>query len=421
MQEKLHDLCILIYRFGITLNSIFHSKARQWIKGRRGLFDAIKNRINRQDKIIWFHCASLGEFEQGRPVIENIKSQLNQYKVLLTFFSPSGYENQKNYAHADIVSYLPLDTKKNMKRFINLVRPRALVLVKYEFWPHMISTLHHKGIPIYVISAVFRENQIFFRSYWKEMRKILKKISHFFIQNTASETLLQSIGITCVTVCGDTRFDRVAEIKKEWLPLPLIEKFKNKTFTLIAGSTWKKDEDLLVNFINRCAHPVKFILAPHEIHSHHIENLQKRISKKTVCYSKCSESDIENSSVMIIDIIGVLTRIYGSEDIAYVGGGFGKAGIHNILEPAAFGMAILFGPIHHKFEEAQELIEAKGATVIKTPKELETILNQLICDSQLRARMGASASDYVQCKTGATDVITTALKKSLQNLPFFFK
>lgn len=415
MQVKFYDLFILIYRCSIGLSSILYSKARQWIKGREGLFDTLNSKIDPQDKIIWFHCASLGEFEQGRPVIENIKSQLSRYKVLLTFFSPSGYEDQKNYAHADIVSYLPLDTKKNMTRFVNLVRPQALILVKYEFWPHMISTLCHKCIPIYVISAVFRKEQIFFRSYGKEMRKILKKISHFFIQNTVSERLLQSIGVTCITVCGDTRFDRVAEIRKEWSLLPMIEKFKNKTFTIIAGSTWQKDEDFLVTFINRCAHPIKFILVPHEIRLHHVTNLQKRISKKTICYSKCSENDIENSSVMIVDTIGMLTRIYGSADIAYVGGGFGKSGIHNILEPAAFGIPVLFGPIHDKFAEAQELLDVKGARVIKTPQTLEKILNQLIFNPQLRAQMGTSASDYVQRKTGATAVTTTALKKALQN------
>lgn len=415
MEERSYDLFILLYKWGIDLASVFSPKIRRWIHGRKGLFETLSGKIGPQDKIIWFHCASLGEFEQGRPVIESIGSQSKKYKILLTFFSSPGYENQKYYTHADVISYLPLDTKKNMERFVTLIHPHILVLVKYEFWPHMISTLYRRSIPIYVISAAFRKDQIFFRSYGGVMRKILKKISHFFVQNDTSKKLLQSIGISNITVCGDTRFDRVVEIRKTWSFLPMIEKFKNNTLIFVAGSTWGRDEDLLISLINRCTHPIKFILVPHEVCPAHISKLQQRIFKKTLRQSECAENEIKNSEVLIVDAIGLLTRIYGSADIAYVGGGFGKEGIHNVLEPAAFGIPVLFGPIHNKFPEAQCLLDTKAAHIIKNLQELEYILDQLTSHSAFRTQMGTAATRYIQHNVGATIIITTALKKALQN------
>ncbi|XCI75732.1 MAG: glycosyltransferase N-terminal domain-containing protein [Flavobacteriales bacterium] len=415
MAEIFYDLFILLCGWGIDLASLFSSKIKRWIHGRRDLFETLIGQIGPQDKIIWFHCASLGEFEQGRPVIESIQSKLERYKILLTFFSPSGYENQKYYAHADVISYLTLDTKKNMEYFVTLTHPHILVLIKYEFWPHMISTLYRRSIPIYVISAAFRKDQIFFRSYGGMMRKILKKISHFFVQNDISQELLRSIGISDSTVCGDTRFDRVVEIRKTWSFLPMIEKFKNNTLTFVAGSTWERDEDLLIDLINRCTHPIKFILVPHEICPAHISRLQQRIFKKTLRQSEYTKNEIKNGEVLIVNVIGLLTRIYGSADIAYVGGGFGKEGIHNVLEPAVFGIPVLFGPIHDKFPEAQGLLDAKASHVIENLQELEYILDQLTNDSVLRIQMGTAAARYVQRNVGATAIITTALKKALQS------
>lgn len=392
--------------FLIAFASIFNSKAKFWIKGRKNLLIRLRSDIKNEDKIAWFHCASLGEFEQGRPVIEAFREKYTDYKILLTFYSPSGYETRKNYEKADYVYYLPIDTPKNAKQFLNIVNPEMVFFIKYEFWFNFLKEIHSRGIPLYLVSGIFRENQRFFKKRSGNYRKMLDFFTYFFVQNDYSKNLLNSININNVSVTGDTRFDRVMDIAKQAKDLELAEKFKSKNLTLIAGSTWKPDEEILVKYINESSNKIKLIIAPHEIHKENIIRLQSYFSDNfnVLKYSDANASNIEKADILIIDSIGLLSSLYKYGDIAYIGGGFGK-GIHNTLEAATFSLPVIFGPNYLKFQEAVEQIKQGSAFSINTFLECKDILDKLIENPEKIKELGNSSANYVSANCGATSKI----------------
>ena len=343
--------------------ALFNPKLKLFVEGRRETFVRLKEAIRKEDRVIWFHCASLGEFEQGRPIIEAARKQFKDHKVLLTFFSPSGYEVRKNYFFADLIIYLPMDKKSEAKKFVAMAHPCLAVFIKYEFWPNILDELKNGQIPVILVSGIFRQDQSFFKFYGGWMRRTLHSFSDFFVQNESSKALLQEIDFKNVTVSGDTRFDRVFAISQQDNKLDFIEAFVGNQYTLVAGSTWPADEILLVKYINDHAGPdEKYIIAPHNIDEKDIRELKDSIKKKTVLYSEKEPS--ANARVFIVDTIGILNKIYSYADVAYVGGGFGKSGIHNVLEPAAFGCPLIIGPNYKKFQEAQDLVENRACEVI---------------------------------------------------------
>nr|WP_319572310.1 glycosyltransferase N-terminal domain-containing protein [uncultured Draconibacterium sp.] len=401
----LYNLGILFYGFLIRVAALFNEKAKLFVAGRKDWKKKLGSAIDKNASYIWVHCASLGEFEQGRPVLEEIKKQFPKYKIVLTFFSPSGYEIRKNYEDADIVAYLPMDTKNNAQEFIRLVSPQKVFFVKYEFWYNYITELKRQQIPLYIISAIFRENQQFFKStpWGKWYRKMLHSFEHIFIQNDTSARLLEQAGIKHYTVSGDTRFDRVAEIARGAKKFEIVEKFKGKNVTLIAGSTWKPDEELLTAFINNSSN-VKFIIAPHEVTPANINRIQELLKKPAICFSKADISDIDSYDVLIIDSIGILSSLYQYGNIAYIGGGFG-VGIHNILEAATFKLPVLFGPNYLKFKEAVDLVNEKGAFPINNFTELQATLNRLINDKTSLQNTSEICKNYIEKNVGSTKLI----------------
>jgi len=403
--KALYNLSILLYSILIKLTAPFNIKARQISKGRGQVFSGLKTKINHDKPIIWVHCASLGEFEQGRPVIEAIRKQHPQYQVLLTFFSPSGYEIRKNYDQADYVFYLPADTKRNAQKLIELVRPEIVFFVKYEFWFHYISELKKRNIPLYLVSAIFRDNQLFFKnSPWgKWYRKMLHGFEHFFVQDDQSVDLLHQIGIKNVTKAGDTRFDRVAEIARNGKNIPMVEKFKGSSQLVVAGSTWKPDEELLAQYIH--SHPeTKFILAPHETKKGNIERLINLLKSPVICYTEVFEESVINKQVLIVDTIGILSSIYQYADLAYIGGGFG-VGIHNTLEAAIFGMPIVFGPNYLKFNEATRMVRLGVAFPVSDYSALQTIFSTVLSDTEKRNLISRQCTDFTNQNLGATRII----------------
>jgi 3-deoxy-D-manno-octulosonic-acid transferase len=372
----------------------------------------LREKIDRNAQYIWFHASSLGEFEQGRPMIEKIKAGYPQYKILLTFFSPSGYEVRKNYMKADVVCYLPFDTPYKVRKFINLANPVMAVFIKYEFWGNYLSELKKRGIPVFLISAIFRRRQLFFRWYGKPYLKILGYFNHLFVQDQASAELLSEYGITNVSVTGDTRFDRVSDVRKQSRELPVIESFmKNrrgeKQRILVAGSTWPKDEEIIIRYFNE--HPeIKLIIAPHEIHRGHLLDIHSQLKRPSVRLSEANEQFLAEKDCLIIDSFGLLSSIYRYGVIAYVGGGFG-AGIHNILEAAVYGVPVLFGPKYHKFREAKGLIAIGGGFSVPNEKAFQTTMDDLLSSPSLLDSTGRIAGDFVKDNTGTTDKILRQL------------
>ena len=402
-----------IVNFALKIVAIFNTKIRLFVRGRKNVFKKLENHFDTHDKIIWFHCASLGEFEQGRPIIEKCKKEFSNYKILVTFFSPSGYEVRKDYTFADVVSYLPLDTKRNARKFIEIVNPAIAIFVKYEFWPNLLRELKAKEVKTILVSGIFRKEQSFFKNYGSWMKKSLKTFDHFFVQNKNSKELLKQIGYTNTTISGDTRFDRVNDITKQDNMLESVERFVDKKTTLVAGSTWQKDEELLVNYINTKADSnQKFIIAPHKIKSNEIAKLKASILKETVLYSEIDGKELNSYKVLIIDTIGLLAKIYSYADIAYVGGGFG-VGIHNILEPATFGIPIIIGPNYQKFNEAKELVDLEACTVITNSAEFNNELNILFVNLGNRKNKGKIARSYIIDNIGATAIIVNYLNKNI--------
>ncbi len=408
----LYNLSIYFYYLTIKIASLFNAKAKLWVKGRKNIFEIIEKTVDRSQRIAWFHCASLGEFEQGRPIIEKFKTQHPEFKILLTFFSPSGYEIRKNYAQADYVFYLPLDTKKNAKRFINAILPQFCILIKYEFWFNYINELKYNNIPVYSASTIFRENQHFFKWYGAWSRKQLKKITYFFVQNQESENLLHSIGFKNTTISGDTRFDRVYAITKNTKSFVNVEKFIQGDMIFIAGSTWPQDEEILIDLINKKHQGLKFIIVPHEINVKSIEELRKKLEVESVLFTDEDTQTFNDSKVLIVNTIGHLSQLYQYASIAYIGGGFGK-GIHNVLEAATFGMPIVFGPNYHKFNEAKELIRLKGAFFVKNSKELCEFSYTILSNYQVLKYTSEITKDYVINNLGATEIILNAINKEI--------
>lgn len=401
----LYNLLVIIAGFALKIAALFNPKMKLFINGRKNVFKTLGNKIGAKDKTIWFHSASLGEFEQGLPVMEKIRVLYPTHKIVLTFFSPSGYEVRKNSTAADVIVYLPLDTKNNAKKFLKLVHPEMAFFIKYEFWPNYLNELKQKNIPTYLFSGIFREDQVFFKWYGGFYRKALTTFKMFFVQNESSKFLLQKIGFNNVKVNGDTRFDRVSKILERDNTLDFVEKFKDNKLTIVAGSTWPKDENNLADFINTNSYGVKFILAPHNVKPDQIEDLKKSISKKVILFSEMKNKNLADFNVFIIDTIGILTKIYSYADIAYVGGGFGTSGLHNILEPATFGIPIVIGPNFHKFSEAVALVNMGGCISVKTKKELEETLDFLIQNDDERFEKGHISKTFVEMNKNATEVI----------------
>ncbi len=408
----LYNFTTYITSYLIEVVARFSPKIKLFVEGRKDVFFTLKSQIAPTDKCIWFHAASLGEFEQGLPVMEKIRTKFPNHKMVLTFFSPSGYEVRKNTKAADVVVYLPLDTPSNARKFIAIVNPELAFFIKYEYWPNYLNELKKKNIPTYLISGIFRKNQLFFKWYGGFYRKALDAFHHFFVQNSSSKELLLQLNKTNVTVSGDTRFDRVASILEKDNSLDFIQEFKNDALTIVIGSSWPKDEELLVSFINSTHHDVKFIIAPHNIKGEQILHLKSQISRKTILFSEkeailkqVQNDKISNYDVFIIDTIGILTKIYSYADIAYVGGGFGNPGVHNILEPATFGVPIVIGPNYSHFAEATALVNLQGCLSISNQIELNEAFENLIQNEDIRGEKGHICSTFVQMNKNATEII----------------
>ncbi len=401
-----YQLGIFFYLLAARILAPFNIKARQFARGQKASFPYLESKINHNRPIIWVHCASLGEFEQGRPLIEHIKKTQPDYQVLLSFFSPSGYEIRKNYDQADYICYQPIDTLKNAKRFIELVRPEKVFFIKYEFWFNYMNLLNRKQIPLYLVSAIFRKEQLFFKSGIKAKwyRNILSKVTHFFVQTPESARLLAEIGLKNSTVTGDTRFDRVAEIAANYKELPLVETFKDGQQLIVAGSSWAPDEEKLISFLKQNP-KTKLIFAPHEVKASNIKRLKEQLPTPAVCYSEAHDKDLASAQVLIVDTIGILSSIYRYADIAYIGGGFG-VGIHNTLEAAIYNIPVIFGPNYQRFQEAVNLKERGIAFSIATSEELNTILTQLLTDSSRRESISKKCREFMAENLGATQQVT---------------
>ena len=399
---KFYNFIVIIAAQVLKIGALFSPKLKLFVNGRKNTFDTLQSKIKPTDRSIWFHCASLGEYEQGLPVIEQIKRAYPNHKLVLSFFSPSGYEIRKNNTLADATVYLPLDTKQNAKKFIHLIQPDLVFFIKYEFWPNYLVELKNKHIKTYLISGIFRPNQIFFKWYGTFYRTALQGFERFFVQNESSKKLLQSIGFNNVQISGDTRFDRVQSILTQDNTLDYIAAFKNHCTTIVIGSSWPKDELIISQFINTAPQNCKFIIAPHNIKTEQIANLKAQINKKTVLFSNKQNSTLSDCQVFIIDTIGLLTKIYSYADIAYVGGGFGNPGVHNILEPAAFGVPIVLGPNYSHFAEATALVHQEGCSVIKNQIELTDTFTNLIANIDIRKEKGHICETFVTMNTGAT-------------------
>jgi len=421
----LYNLSIYFYYIIIYAASFFNKKAKLWLDGRKNIFERLtltlskregnsenKSEIrNPKSEIIWFHCASLGEFEQGRPLIEKFRIQNLEFRILVTFFSPSGYEIRKNYSGADFIFYLPLDTPANAKKFIKIVRPALAIFIKYEFWYNYLNELHKKNIPTYLVSAIFREEQHFFKWYNSFGKNTLKNFSHIFVQNQKSFQLLENIGIKNVTISGDTRFDRVSEIVRNKKSIPLIEKFKDGKQLIVAGSTWEADEQLISDF-GFSISDLKLIIAPHEISESRINSITHQLNNSIIIkFSEANEENIKSATILIIDNIGMLSSLYQYADIAYIGGGFGS-GIHNILEATAYGIPVLFGPKYQKFNEAVELIERGGAFSINNSEELKSKINLFLSDKFVIKIASEIAKNFVSGNEGATKKIINFITKN---------
>ena len=453
----MYNIAIYIYLIGVAIGSLFNKKIKKMWRGEREAVDLLKEKVDPTAKYVWFHAASLGEFEQGRPLIEQLRATHPEYKILLTFFSPSGYEVRKNYEGADIVCYLPLDTIRNARRFLRAVHPVMAFFIKYEFWYNYLHILKHRGVPVYSVSSIFRPGQVFFKWYGRNYAKVLHCITHFFVQNEVSLQLLKGIGIDEATVVGDTRFDRVLQIKEQAKELPIVEAFKGingkgdackeelsengckrdlsedackdelsedackgdlskdackgdlsengckgcKVF--VAGSSWQPDEDIFIRFFND--HPDwKLIIAPHVIGEDHLAYILDKLQMKAVRYTQATEQSAAEARCLIIDCFGLLSTIYRYGEIAYVGGGFG-VGIHNVPEAAVWGVPVLFGPNNKRFQEAQDLLACKGSFEVTDYDSFNTIISRLISDDKFRHQCGEASANYVKSRSGATDII----------------
>jgi len=387
-----------------------HVKAKRLFEGQKQVWTQIQTRLQQGERRIWIHCASLGEFEQGRPLMEEIRTNFPQYKILVTFFSPSGYELRKDYTGADNVFYLPFDTRRNARRFVQLVNPGIIYFIKYEFWRNYLKTIKQQQIPLYLVSAIFRPEQVFFKWYGGWYRRLLTAFTHFFVQNEQSGELLSGIGFTNVTVTGDTRFDRVCRIFDQARQIPEVEQFVNRQPCIVAGSTWQPDEELLIHYINNENRNIKWIFAPHELHESQINRLMESVRIKSVRFSQLTGKNPAEYQLLVIDNFGMLSSLYRYATVAYIGGGFGK-GIHNTLEAAVYGIPVFFGPNHKKFQEAIDMIAHGGAISIRNYNEFALQLNDLLNNPDKMKKTGEIAGIFVTSGRGATAKI---LQKTLQ-------
>ena len=413
----------LVVRFAaqfLRLIALFNPKIKLFVEGRKVVFHQLQEAITPSDKTIWFHAASLGEFEQGLPIMEAIKKKYPSHKIVVSFFSPSGYEVKKNNTIADVTVYLPLDTKRNAHNFIKAVHPDLVFFIKYEFWPNYLNELKQLQIKTFLVSGIFRKNQAFFKWYGGFYRKALEAFSYFFVQNESSKTLIQRLGYQNVMISGDTRFDRVMNILERDNSLDFMDEFCTANSKIIViGSSWPKDEEMLLNYINTSAENIKFVIAPHNIKADQIKNLKSQLRKKTILFSEkvemlkqVQQDKVEDFQVFIIDTIGILTKIYSYADIAYVGGGFGNPGVHNILEPATFGIPIVIGPNYSHFAEVTALVNLGGCISIKNQNQLKEIIDELLQNEDERLEKGHICRTFVQMNAGATEKISNQISKN---------
>ena len=410
----MYNIIMYIIQLGVAIGSIFNDKLRKMWQGERDAVQTLRKKVEPDADYIWFHAASLGEFEQGRPLMEQIKKSYPQYKILLTFFSPSGYEVRKNYEGADIITYLPIDTVGNARQFLRTVRPVMAFFIKYEFWYNYLHILQYRGIPAYSVSSIFRPDQVFFKWYGRGYGRVLKCFTRFFVQNEESKKLLESIGIHDTMVVGDTRFDRVLQIKEASKQLPIVERFVKGTTedpkkVFVAGSSWQPDEEIFLKYFNN-HRDWKLIVAPHVIGEDHLKFIFSLIKdKKVVRYTQATEDNVADADVLIIDCFGLLSSVYHYGDVAYVGGGFG-VGIHNVLEAAVWGMPVLFGPNNKHFAEAQGLLQSGGGIEIEDYETFSLIMSQLSDDSAYYGTCGQEAGAFVQSLAGATKKVLSSVK-----------
>lgn len=409
----LYNSLLLVVRLAYSIAGAFNAKAKAFNAGRKNLFGRLKSQlIINAAPVIWVHCASLGEFEQGRPVIEKLKQEFPRYKILLTFFSPSGYEVRKNYPHADYIFYLPWDTSRNATQFISLVKPALAIFIKYEFWYHFTTQLKKRNMPLISVSSIFREQQLFFRSYGGFYRKILSNFTHFFVQNDESVKLLKHLNLTNCTKAGDTRFDRVNELVKLGEDLPIAKRFKGNEKVFVIGSCWPEDLDVIAPFINEHYHHIKFIIAPHEISESFLGSLEQSLNADTIRYSNAESGRPEDAHVLIIDNIGMLSRLYKYGEFAYVGGAFGK-GLHNILEAACYGIPIFFGNVaYQKFQEAVDLINRGGAFDVSDYRDLKSKYEAVTVPQNFLLACEVTRQ-YVEENLGATEKVMQYCRKLL--------
>ena len=421
----MYNLFIYLYLLGVAVCSLFNEKVRKMWRGEREAFRVLKEKVDPEAKYVWFHAASLGEFEQGRPLMEQLRRDHPEYKILLTFFSPSGYEVRKNYEGADIICYLPLDTIGNARRFLKAVQPVAVFFIKYEFWYNYLHILKQRGVPTYSVSSIFRPDQVFFRWYGRHYSRVLKCFTHFFVQNEQSRELLAKIGITCATVVGDTRFDRVLQIKEQAKQLPIVEQFVGEApKVFVAGSSWPPDEDIFIRYFKE--HPEwKLVIAPHVIGEDHLQQIEQKLEGWSVQRYTAPPSAPEGATsvlqqgneapsgavggALIIDCFGLLSSIYRYATVCYVGGGFGVS-IHNTVEAAVWGKPVIFGPENQKFQEAQELKACGGGLEIKDYDDFARIMDRLSADTDALQKAGRAAGDYVMGKAGAVEKILASVK-----------
>jgi len=407
----MYSIGIYLYALIVRLVAAFgHRKARAMVRGQHDTWRILREKINPNERYVWFHAASLGEFEQGLPLIERLRREHPSRKILLTFFSPSGYEVRKDYKGADVVCYLPFDSPTAARRFIKLARPEMAFFIKYEFWRNYIDVLFKKSIPIYSVSSIFRPGQIFFRWYGRKYARCLRRITHFFVQNERSVELLRSIGVTDnVTIVGDTRFDRVIDIRNIAKSLPIVEQFAQaqdgapQPFVLVAGSSWQPDEDILLDYVNR--HPeIRLVIAPHVVNDTHIQEIEQKLTTPALRYSKATPQNVQNYRVLIIDGYGLLSSIYRYATVAYVGGGFG-VGIHNVPEAAVYGIPVIIGPNHQRFAEAVALMENGGCKNIENAEDFTAIMDDFLANPSHITAAGSAAGHYINQNAGATPVI----------------
>ncbi len=399
----MYSIGIYIYVLGILLAYPFNKKVRLMVKGHINTFRILHREVDKSARYVWFHAASLGEFEQGRPLMERFRREHPEYKILLTFFSPSGYEVRKNYAGADIICYLPFDTPGNVMSFMRLVRPEMAFFIKYEYWANFFQACHMLHIPIYMVSAIFRPSQSFFHWWGFPLRHVLRHVTHFFVQNMESQSLLKGIGYTNVTLTGDTRFDRVIDINRQAKNLPAVERFKNGSPLLVAGSSWTPDEDIIIPYFNR--HPeMKLVLAPHVIDEWHLREIEGKLQRSVLRLSQATTETITKADCLIVDCFGLLSSIYRYGEVAYVGGGFG-VGIHNVPEAAVYGIPVLFGPNNKKFQEAQDLLRLGGCFEVHDASSFDGLMDRFSSDPTFLARCGQISGDYIRHNAGACDAI----------------